>query len=122
MMVGKDKKILIVDDEHLVRWSVRRYLEAEGFVAIDAASGHEALEILAKENISILITDLIMPEMNGVELIRNAKEVNPELPILVITANDSSGLVNSATEAGAIRTFNKPIPFRELVGAVQELH
>ena len=122
MMVGKDKKILIVDDEHLVRWSVRRYLEAEGFVAIDAASGPEALEILSKENISILITDLIMPEMNGVELIRKAREVNPELPILVITANDSSALVNSATEAGAIRTFNKPIPFRELVGAVQELH
>ena len=121
-MVGKRRKILIVDDEHLVRWSVRRYLEAEGFVAIDVASGHEALEILVKEEISILITDLIMPEMNGVELIQKAKEVKPELPILVITANDSSSLVRSATDAGALRTFNKPIPFRELVGAVQELH
>jgi DNA-binding NtrC family response regulator len=120
-MVGKCKKILIVDDEHLVRWSVRRYLETEGFVAIDAASGSEALEILARGEISVLITDLIMPEMNGVELIRKAKEVNPDLPVLVITANDSSGLVRSATDAGALRTFNKPIPFRELVGAVQEL-
>jgi two-component system response regulator AtoC len=121
-MVGKRKKILIVDDEHLVRWSVRRYLEAEGFVAVDVASGHEALEILAREEISVLITDLVMPEMNGVEPIQKAKEVNPELPILVITANDSSGLVNSATDAGAIRTFNKPIPFQELVVAVQKLH
>ena len=122
MMVGKCKKILIVDDEHLVRWSVRRYLEAEGFVAVDAASGREALEILSKEQISVLITDLIMPEMNGVELIRKAKEANPDLPVLVITADDSSGLVLSATNAGALRTFNKPIPFKELVGAVQELH
>ena len=59
MMVGKQKKILIVDDEHLVRWSVRRYLEAEGYLAIDAASGVEALEILNSDEISILITDLI---------------------------------------------------------------
>jgi DNA-binding NtrC family response regulator len=121
-MVGKRKKILIVDDEHLVRWSVRRYLEAEGFVAVDVASGHEALEIIEKDEIAILITDLIMPEMNGVELIQKAREVKPELPVLVITANVSSGLVHSATDAGALRTFAKPIPFRELVGAVQELH
>jgi DNA-binding NtrC family response regulator len=121
-MVGKRKKILIVDDEHLVRWSVRRYLEAEGFVAVDAASGLEALEILAKDDISVLITDLIMPEMGGVELIRKARERNPDLPVLVITANDSSSLVQSATDAGAIRTFNKPIPFQELVGALQALY
>jgi DNA-binding NtrC family response regulator len=122
MMVGKRKKILIVDDEHLVRWSVRRYLEAEGFIAVDAASGLEALEILAKDEISVLITDLIMPEMGGVELIRKARERNPGLPVLVITANDSSSLAQSATDAGALRTFNKPIPFQELVGALQKLN
>ncbi|MDF1537216.1 MAG: response regulator [bacterium] len=115
------KKILIVDDEHLVRWSVRQYLEAEGFVAVEASSGPEALEILTKDDISVLITDLIMPEMNGVELIRRAKEFDPDLSVLVITADDSSGLVLSATDAGALRTFNKPIPFVELVGALQAL-
>lgn len=121
-MVGKRKKILIVDDEHLVRWSIRRYLEAEGFVAVDVASGNEALAILERDEISILITDLIMPEMNGVELIQKARKVKPELPVLVITANVSSGLVLSANDAGAVRTFTKPIPFRELVGAVHELN
>jgi CheY-like chemotaxis protein len=89
---------------------------------VDAASGLEALEILAKDEISVLITDLIMPEMGGVELIRKARERNPGLPVLVITANDSSSLAQSATDAGALRTFNKPIPFQELVGALQKLN
>ena len=56
-MVGKRVKILVVDDEHLVRWSVCRFLESEGFTVVEASSGPEALKILQNEDISILITD-----------------------------------------------------------------
>ena len=114
-------KILVVDDEHLVRWSLRRYLEAEGFEAMEAEGGVLALEILEKEPIDVLITDLMMPEMDGLELIRNALIVRPKLDILVITANDSLNMIQSAEEAGAKRTFSKPIPFKELSGTIQAL-
>ncbi len=114
-------KILVVDDEHLVRWSLRRYLEAEGFETLDAESGVRALEILEKEPIDILITDLMMPEMNGLELIRKALVMKPELDVLVITANDSTSVIQSAEDAGAKRTFTKPIPFKELSGTIQAL-
>ena len=114
-------KILVVDDEHLVRWSLRRYLEAEGFYALEAESGLKALEILRKESIDILITDLMMPEMDGLELIRQALVLRPKLDILVITANDSINMVQSAEEAGAKKTFSKPIPFKELSGTIQAL-
>ncbi|GBE15783.1 MAG TPA: response regulator [Proteobacteria bacterium] len=115
------RKILVVDDEQLVRWSVRRYLEAEGFEAFEADGGSRALEIMETEAIDILITDLMMPEMDGVELIRKAVARNPDLIVLVITADDSSDKVLAAEEAGAMKTFTKPIPFRELTGTIHGL-
>ena len=120
-MVGKRGKILVVDDEHLVRWSVCRFLEGEGFAAIEASSGPEALKVMQDEDIWILITDLMMPDMDGVELIREARIKNPDLAILVITAVDSPGPVHSAREAGALHTFTKPIPFDKLVGTIQRM-
>ncbi len=120
-MVGNKGKILVVDDEHLVRWSVCRFLEGEGFVALEASSGPEALQVMQDEDIWILITDLMMPDMDGVELIRKARVHNPDLTILVITAVDSPGPIHSAREAGAMHTFTKPIPFKELVGTIQRM-
>jgi len=120
-MVGKSCKILVVDDEHLVRWSVCRLLEGEGFETVEASSGLEALEVLEKEEIGLLITDLMMPEMSGIELIRRARAHDPALGILVITAVDSPGPIDSALEAGAAHTFTKPIPFDDLVGTIQRM-
>ncbi|UCG38278.1 MAG: response regulator [bacterium] len=115
------KKILVVDDENLVRWSVKRYLEAEGYQTLEASSGQEALRILDMENVGVMITDLMMPGMDGVELIRRARARQPHLSVLVITASHSSGMLRSARDAGAIRTFEKPIPFRDLLGTLQGL-
>jgi two-component system response regulator AtoC len=120
-MVGIKGKILVVDDEHLVRWSVCRMLEAEGFETVEASSGREALQVMQNEQIWILITDLMMPEMSGIELIRRARIDNPDLGILVITAIDSPGPIDSALQAGAVHTFTKPIPFDELVGTIQRM-
>lgn len=120
-MVGTKRKILVVDDEHLVRWSVCRFLEGEGFAALEASSGPEALEVIQAEDVWILITDLMMPEMDGVELIRRARIFNPDLCILVISAVDSPGPILSAREAGATHTFTKPIPFEDLVGTIQRM-
>jgi CheY-like chemotaxis protein len=120
-MVGKKGKILVVDDEHLVRWSVCRFLEGEGFITLEASSGPEALQILQSENIWLLITDLMMPVMDGIELIRQARIHDSDLAILVITAVDSPGPIHSAREAGAMHTFTKPIPFEDLVGTIQRM-
>jgi CheY-like chemotaxis protein len=120
-MVGRERTILVVDDEHLVRWSICRFLEGEGFAALEASSGPEALRIMQEEDIWILITDLMMPDMSGIELIRRAKNKNPHLGIIVITAIDSPEPIHSAFEAGAIHTFTKPIPFDDLVGTIQRM-
>ncbi len=120
-MVGEKIKILVVDDEHLVRWSICRFLEAEGFITVEASSGPEALQCMERDDVSVLITDLMMPGMDGIELIRRARILKPHLAVLVITAVDSPGPIRSAREAGAVQTFTKPIPFPELVGTIQRI-
>lgn len=115
------RTVLVVDDEHLVRWSLKRYLESEGYRTIAASCGEEAMEILGTVPVDILITDIIMPKMDGLELIRRALEQHPNLRALVITANDTVNLLKSAREAGALHTFSKPIPFQELTGVMENL-
>lgn len=114
-------KILVVDDEDLVRWSLTRFLESEGFEAYEAEGGHKALEILETYPISVMITDLMMPEMDGIELIRTAVDKAPDLFVLVITAADSSHLVTSAQDAGAIKIFSKPLSFTDIAGTISNL-
>ncbi len=114
-------KILVVDDEDLLRWSLTRFLESEGFEAYEAEGGHKALEILESNPIAVLITDLMMPEMSGIELIRIAVDKTPDLFVLVITAADSSQMVTSAQDAGAIKIFSKPLSFSDIVGTINDL-
>ena len=114
-------KILVVDDEDLLRWSLTRFLESEGFEAYEAEGGHKALEILESYPISVLVTDLMMPEMDGIELIRIAVERTPALFVLVITAADSSHLVTSAQDVGALKIFSKPLSFSDIAGTINSL-
>lgn len=113
--------VLIVDDERLVRWSVRYFLEKEGYIAQEASSANEALEILASSEINVLITDLMMPGMHGVELINQARKASPGISVLVITAIDDCDVVDSAHKAGAVSVFSKPIRFNELLSAIHGL-
>ena len=115
------KKVLVVDDEQMVRWSLCRYLESEGYNAIEADSGPAALEIINANEIDIMITDLMMPTMSGVELIKKAQLQYPGLKILVITANETPEMIRSAIDAGASETFVKPIPFGKLVASLQRI-
>jgi CheY-like chemotaxis protein len=120
-MGEKRLNVLVVDDEHLVRWSVCRYLEAEGFGTHEAECGNSAMEVLRQQAIDILITDIMMPFMDGIELMQQARELVPELKMLAITANDTPENLRSAQEAGAIETITKPIPFNKLMGTLQKV-
>ena len=120
-MENRGNRILIVDDEHLVRWSIRYFLEKEGFHTEEASSAQEALQILQSGDVSVLITDLMMPGMHGVDLINQAIKTTPDLDVLVITAIDDSVIVDNAQQAGAIGVFSKPIHFNELLSTIHGL-
>ncbi len=79
------RTVLVVDDESFVRDSLLALLEAEGCRTLGAATGHEALGILARERVDLVATDLQMPDGDGMELLEEVRATDPDLPVLVLT-------------------------------------
>ena len=82
-------KILIVDDEEHIRELIRFYLDKEGFSVVQAASGEEALHLLENEYIDLAIVDIMMPVMDGFQLVEEMKEMK-DIPVIMLTAKSQS--------------------------------
>ncbi|MBM4346739.1 MAG: hybrid sensor histidine kinase/response regulator [Deltaproteobacteria bacterium] len=114
-MVSVDKeRILIVDDEPLVLDLVASYASHIGFEATTARNGKEALERLKSELITILITDIKMPEMDGFELMKAVRSEFPDIHIMVMTAHGASYTFTDVVECGATDYIPKPFTLDEM--------
>ena len=114
-------KILIVDDEKAIRESVSLVLTEEGYETEIASTGKEALKYLNENDYEVMITDLKMPEMDGIDLIKESLKICPSTSVIIITAHAS---VESAIEALRIGAFDyilKPFDFDDLILKVQRL-
>ncbi|NIA04495.1 MAG: response regulator [Proteobacteria bacterium] len=80
------KRILLVDDEEGIQLLYREELKEEGFAVISAYNGEEALEKFKREAPDLVILDINMPGMNGIEVLRQMKEINPDLPVILNSA------------------------------------
>jgi two-component system, response regulator, stage 0 sporulation protein F len=80
------KKILVADDEMSIRLLYSEELREEGYEVFTAANGKEALEVVAKEPLDLIILDIKMPELSGIEVLRQIKEQHPDLPVLLSSA------------------------------------
>ncbi|MEP6764230.1 MAG: HD domain-containing phosphohydrolase [Gemmatimonadaceae bacterium] len=114
------RRCLIVDDSGTLRTVLRRLMEAEGFECIEAPSGVEALEVLERENIPLVLTDFHMPRMDGGELLRHVRERWPQTGVIVITAvSDVNDAVRFLAE-GALEYITKPFRIDEIRGRVAQ--
>ena len=104
----KRTKILIVDDEDIVRESLRDWLGSVGYKVDIAESGEEALQIIKQKKIKIMIADLIMPGMDGIELMKKAKEIVPTISTVIITAHGTIQTAITAIREGAHDYVEKP--------------
>jgi len=104
----KKAEILVVDDEAIVRESLRDWLSDVGHQVFTAEDGHQALEILEKEKPGIIIADLVMPGMDGIELMKRAKDMFPDVEVIIITAYGSIPTAISAIREGAYDYIEKP--------------
>lgn len=112
--------VLVVDDEpHLVEALIEA-LEVHGFEARGALSGPEALTELSGARIDVLVTDILMPGMNGIELIKEALALQPTLQCIVITAHGDMDTAVEAMRLGAINYLSKPFGYEALVVAVEK--
>lgn len=103
------KKILIVDDESTVRESLNDYLEFHGFAVAAVASAAQALETLAKSDFDLVISDLVMPNMDGISLIKAIRESGKDVPFLVMTGYGSIEYAVESMKAGATDFITKPL-------------
>jgi two-component system response regulator AtoC len=104
----KQAKVLVVDDEAIVRESLRDWLGDVGHQVLTADNGDQALEIIQKEKPGILITDLVMPGMDGIELMKRAREIFPGIEVIIITAYGSIPTAINAIREGAYDYIEKP--------------
>jgi len=111
---------LIIDDEEEVRWILKKLLEKNGFQALEAKSGKEAIEIIQKSFIDIALLDLKMPEMSGMEALEHILTIDPEIKIIILTALNDVRLAVEAIKKGAYDYFVKPIDNEELLIALNK--
>jgi len=104
----KKVKILVVDDEAIVRESLSDWLKDVGYQVFTAENGHKALELIEKEKPSIMIADLVMPGMDGIELMKRAKAQQPKIDVIIITAYASIPTAITAMKEGAYDYIEKP--------------
>ncbi|MFA7257004.1 MAG: response regulator [Kiritimatiellales bacterium] len=118
------KHILVIDDDPAVLSLFEQFLESEGFSVALALNGLEGILSLKQQKPDLIITDIMMPEMDGLELLMEIKKHHPEIPVIAISGGMKIQPVNFLPQAkkfGARHIFSKPIALSELLAAVQEL-
>ncbi len=109
-----ERTILVVDDDESLREFLEILLQKEGYRVVAASSGEEALECLEKEDVSLVISDIRMPGMDGVSLLRAIKSRRPDMPVVLITAFASMDSAVDAMKEGAWDYLTKPFRIEEL--------
>ena len=113
--------ILVVDDEEGIRSSLKEFLEQNRFDVFTAKNGQEALEIIEKENVDLIMTDLLMPRMDGIALTRTVIELGFNIPTIVMTAYASIENAVESMKAGAAEFVSKPFKFNHTLFIIQKV-
>jgi DNA-binding NtrC family response regulator len=115
------KRSLIVDDAPMIRLSLKKLFEKEGFVVFTAGSGASALKILERETPEIVFLDVRLPDISGIDLLRTIKEVNPETMVVMITGHADIKSSVEAMKMGAYDFLEKPLDFANIGNILQTL-
>lgn len=115
-------RLLIVDDESLVVETLCRFFSNRGYQTVGSKSGMEAVEILRKQKFDLILTDLDlkMPDMNGIELLKSAKEIDPDLVGIIMTGHAEEDTILNLKEAGAHALILKPFSLEKLQKIISE--
>ena len=112
--------ILIIDDVEEIRISLSKIVEQLGVVPLTASNGLEALDLLQSEKIDLIITDLMMPEMDGLQFIVQSRKLNPRIPIAVISGYADIKNATFALTRGAFNFITKPFTIKEVENVIRK--
>jgi DNA-binding NtrC family response regulator len=118
-MTNPPARVLVVDDEKLIRWSVAERLQRDGYEVVSAESGEQALELLAATPPDLMLLDVRLPGIDGVQTLQRALSLHPELAVLMMSAHSTVDIAVDAMKHGAVDFLVKPFPFQALDAAVE---
>jgi DNA-binding response OmpR family regulator len=115
----KTPLVLVVDDDEMIRRLVRTVLEADDFEVIEAKDGDEALKVVDDRQPAVVVLDIMMPGLNGVEVCRQLDHDN--VKVIILTARDDADLAEECMKAGADAFLTKPFSSIQLLDLVEEM-
>lgn len=118
------KRLLLIDDEPELRFALKRGLERAGWEVVEAEDGRSALRVLAEQEVDLVITDILMSDIEGIELILSLQRSHQGLPIIAMSGGGRlmpESYLKLARASGASKVLAKPFEISELTGAVREL-
>lgn len=120
-MHDNHKRILVVDDEENARVALSKILSREGYDVVSACNGTEALANLRSKDVDLIITDLNMPEMNGLTFLRELKSRHPASDVIMVTAYGEVESYLEAMSLGVFEYINKPVKYEELKTVIDKI-
>ncbi|NGM85575.1 response regulator [Paenibacillus sp. 7124] len=117
-MEKKKKKVLIVDDQNGIRILLMEVFNSEGYTTFQAANGKAALDIVRSDCPDLVLLDMKIPGMDGLEILKHIKEINTEIKVIMMTAYGELDMIKEATKLGALMHFTKPFDIDEMRVAV----
>ena len=118
-MVSLVKKVLVVDDEHNLREMIASYLQNEGYETLEAENGNSAVQTIKNDQIDIVLLDIMMPEMDGYEALKEIRAIQRKLPVIMLTAKTDEIDKIVGLEMGADDYITKPFSLRELSARIK---
>ncbi len=120
MTSAKEIKALVIDDEELIRWSLQTALKGLDLSVDVAESGEQALKMLKSSRYDIIITDLKMPGLDGLELLAEIRASGIKSIVILISAYLSHSTIKQASEYGAFKCVDKPFGMEDFLGVVKD--
>lgn len=120
-METEDKgKLLIVDDQFGIRILLNEIFQKEGYKTFQAANGVQALNLVQNERPDLVILDMKIPGMDGLEILKRVKKLDQTIKVIIMTAYGELDMIQEAIENGAITHFSKPFDIDEIIAAVKK--
>ncbi|MBT2713516.1 sporulation initiation phosphotransferase Spo0F [Pseudomonas sp. ISL-88] len=115
-----NEKILIVDDQYGIRILLNEVFNKEGYQTFQAANGIQALDIVTKERPDLVLLDMKIPGMDGIEILRRMKMIDDSIRVIIMTAYGELDMIQESKELGALTHFAKPFDIDEIRDAVKK--
>ncbi|WP_374721270.1 response regulator [Peribacillus tepidiphilus] len=114
------EKLLIVDDQFGIRILLNEVFQKEGYLTFQAANGIQALDIVSNHSPDLVLLDMKIPGMDGIEILKRMKKIDPDIQVIIMTAYGELDMIQEAKDLGALTHFAKPFDIDDMRKVVRQ--